>query len=45
MVTVSVRYLFYQPRDEKTKTWTFPFPAQKNPDMERALLDWLIVLQ
>ena len=45
MVTVSVRYLFYQPRDEKTKTWTFPFPAKKNPDMEKALFDWLIVLQ
>ena len=45
MVAVSVRYLFYQPRDEKIKTWTFRFPAKKNPDMEEALLDWLIVLQ
>ena len=45
MVTVSVRYLFYQPRDERIKTWTFRFPSKINPDMEKALLDWLIVLQ
>ena len=45
MVTLSVRNLFYQPRAEKIKTWTFCFPAKKNADMEKVLLDWLIVLQ
>ena len=30
MVSVIVRYLFYQPMDEKVKTWPFHFPAQKN---------------
>ena len=28
MVSVSVRYLFYQPMDEKIKTWTLRFPAK-----------------
>ena len=37
MVSVSVRYLFYQPVDEKIKTWTLRFPPKVNPDMERAL--------
>ena len=45
MVLVSVRYLFYQPVDEKIKTWTLRFPSKVNPDMERALFDWPIVLQ
>ena len=45
MVTVSVRYLFYQPTDEKIKTWTLRFPAKENPNMEKALFDWPIVLQ
>ena len=31
--------------DVKIKTWTFRFPAKKTPNMERALLDWPIVLQ
>jgi len=31
--------------DEKTKTWTLRFPAKENPNMEKALFDWLIVLQ
>ena len=35
MVLISVRYLFYQPMDEKIK----------NPYMEKALFDWPIVLQ
>ena len=39
MVSVSVRYLFYQPMDEKIKTWTLHFPAKENPNMEMALLD------
>ena len=45
MVSVSVRYLFFQPMDEKIKTWTLRFPAKENPNMEKALFDWLIVLQ
>ena len=45
MVLVSVRYLFYQPMDEKIKTWTLRFPAKENPNMEKALFDWPIVLQ
>ena len=45
MVSVSVRYLFYQPMDEKIKTWTLRFPAKENPKMEKALFDWPIVLQ
>ena len=45
MVSVSARYLFYQPMDEKTKTWTLRFPAKENPNMEKALFDWPIVLQ
>ena len=45
MVSISVRYLFYQPMDEKIKTWTLRFPAKENPNMEKALFDWSIVLQ
>ena len=45
MVSVSVRYLFYQPMDEKTKTWTLGFPAKENLNIEEALFDWPIVLQ
>ena len=45
MVSVSVRYLFYQPMDEKIKTWTLRFPAKENPNMEKALLDCPLVLQ
>ena len=45
MVTVSVGYLFYKPMDEKIKTRTLRFPAKENPNMEKALFDWPIVLQ
>ena len=45
MISVSVCYLFYQPMDEKNKTWTLRFPAKENPNMEKALFDWPIVLQ
>jgi len=45
MVSLSVRYLFYQPVDEKIKTWTLRFPAKENLNMEKELFDWLIVLQ
>ena len=45
MVSVSVRHLFYQPMDEKIKTWTLRFPAKENPNMDKVLFDWPIVLQ
>ena len=45
MVSASVRYSFYQPMDEKIKTWLLRFPAKENPNMEKALFDWPIVLQ
>ena len=45
MVSVSVRDLFYQPMDEKIKTRTLRFPAKENPNMEKLLFDWPIVLQ
>ena len=45
MVSVSVRYLLYQPMDEKIKTWPLRFPAKESPNMKKALLDWPIVLQ
>ena len=37
-------YLFYQPMDEKIKTWPLRFPAKENPNMEKALFDWAIVV-
>ena len=45
MVLVSVCCLFYQPMDEKIKTWPLRFPAKENPNMEKALFDWPILLQ
>ena len=45
MVSASGRYLFYQPVDEKMKTWNLRFPAKGNPNMEKAWFDWPIVLQ
>ena len=45
MVSESVRHLFYQPMDEEIKTWSLRFPANKNPNMEKALFDWPIVLR
>ena len=46
IVSVSVRYLFYKPMDEKIKTWTIRFPAKENPIKgKKALLDWPILLQ
>ena len=38
-------YLFYQPTDEKIKTWTLFFLAKENPNVEKALFDWPTVLQ
>ena len=31
--------------DENIKTWPLRFPAKENPNMEKALFDWPIVLQ
>ena len=31
--------------DEKIKTWTLRFPAKENPNMEKALFDWAILLR
>ena len=45
MVSVSVRYFFLQPVDEKIKTWTLRFPAKEKPNMEKALFDWAILLR
>ena len=45
MVLVNVRYLFYQPVDEKIKTWTLRFLTKETPNMEKALFDWPIVLK
>ena len=45
MVLLSVCYLFYQPMDEKIKRWPLRFPTKENPNMEKALFDWPIVLQ
>ena len=45
MVSVSVRYLFYQPMDEKIKTCPLRFSTKENPNMEKALFDWPIVWQ
>ena len=45
MVSVSVRYLCYQPMDEEIKTWPLRFRSKENPNMEKALFDWPIVLQ
>ena len=36
MVSVNVRCLFYQPMDEKNKTWPLRFPAKENPNIEKA---------
>ena len=42
--SVNVRYLFYQPLDEKIKTWPLRFSAKK-PNLEKALFDYPILLQ
>ena len=42
---VGVRYLFYQPKDEKIKTWPLRFASNDNSNMEKAFFDWPIVLQ
>ena len=43
MVSVSVRYLFCRPKDQKMDS---SFSRQRKPDMEKvSLFDWPIVLQ
>ena len=44
MVSGSVRYLFYHPMMKRTKHVLF-VSRQKNPNMEKALFNWPIVLQ
>ena len=39
MVSVSVRFLFYQPMDEKIKPWPLRFATKENPNLEKALFD------
>ena len=36
--------LLYQPMHVKIKTWTLHFPAKENPNMEKELFAWPIVL-
>ena len=38
MVSVSVRCLFYQPMDEKIKTWTLCFPAKESLNIGEAFV-------
>ena len=45
MVSVGVRYLFYQPIDEKIKKWPRHFPVRENRNKEEALINWPIVLR
>ena len=43
-----VRYLFYDFINQwmkRFKKWNLHFPAKENPNMEKALFDWQIVLQ
>ena len=34
-----------QPMDEEIRTWTLRFPTTENPNIEKALFDWPIVLK
>ena len=45
LVNAGPRCLFYQPMDEKIETWPLCFPAKENPNVEKALFDWPVVLQ
>ena len=45
IILVSVHYLFYQPVDEKIKTWPLCFPTKENPYMEQTLFNWPNMLQ
>ena len=48
MFSGSVRYLFHDFISQwmkRFKKWNLRFPAKENPNMEKALFDWQIVLQ
>ena len=45
IILVSVHYLFYQPVDEKIKTWPLCFPTKENPYMGQTLFNWPNMLQ
>ena len=36
---------FFLTLNEKIKAWSVRFPAKENPNIEKALFDWTIVLQ
>ena len=44
MVSVSARYLLYQPMNEKIETWPLRFPAKEHLKVRKELFDWRIVL-
>ena len=44
MVSVSARYLFYQPMNEKIETWPLRFAAKEHLKVTKELFDWPIVL-
>ena len=43
-VEAFVTCFIMQPMDKKIKTWALRFPPKENPNMEKALFDWPIVL-
>ena len=44
--TFNLSNLFYQPiMDEKIRTWPLPFLSKEHPNLEKALIDWPIMLQ
>ena len=43
--TFNLSNLFYQPMDEKIRTWPLPFLTKEHPYLEKALIDWPIMLQ
>ena len=45
MVSVSVHYLFYQPMNEKIKTWTLRFPAKESLNIGEAFVRLANLLQ
>ena len=45
MVSVSLHHVFHKPVNEKIKTWTLPFLAKENPNIEKGLFEWPILLQ
>ena len=43
--TFNLSNLFYKPMDEKIRTWPLPFLTKEHPNLEKALIDWPIMLQ